>query len=95
MALKNKSDISIQITWSVLTNKRPVLPDVHVEVVSDLAENHVEGGAVFGPLCPVIGDQMRVSVPDLDNQSEVSTGSDQPIRGKHYLVLGEARVFQL
>ena len=37
--------------------------NVHVEVVSDLVEDHVEGGTVLGPLSSVIGDKMRISMP--------------------------------
>ena len=37
--------------------------NVHLEVISDLVQHHVEGGTVFGPLHPVIGDQVGVSVP--------------------------------
>ena len=37
--------------------------NVHVEVVSDLVEDHVEGGTMLGPLSSVIGDKMRISMP--------------------------------
>ena len=37
--------------------------DVHVEVVSDLGQHHVECWTVLAPLRPIIGYEMGVSAP--------------------------------
>jgi hypothetical protein len=45
-----------------------------VEVVCDLVYDHGEGGTLLLPLPLVIGDDMRVAVPQLPELTRIHTG---------------------
>ena len=57
--------------------KLPIKPrcfDIHVEVVCDLVDDHGEGGALLLPLPLVVGNDVRVPVPQLPQLTRVDAG---------------------
>lgn len=52
----------------------PIQPgsfNIHVEVICEPVHDHVESGALFLPLLLVIGDQVRVAVPELPKLTRI------------------------